>query len=259
LTRFQPLAKTLREGFARLASASLYADRMSTKLNTSGALSGESAVSSVGQLRAAHEALERYIDERFARVQRPGQSPSDALEHNLLEQQLTDLTARCRDLERQLELARTVADERQVVGEQSTVDRAALSESRAQNDSLRGQIATMRAAEQQLRATLAEIQCQRHGILAELHILRCRAMELAEELSREKQHAMAERKLWHSELEHWRRLLETHFVRLTSSQRVAPDARSVTGLDLAAPAADSALHAILTNLHMIEHHPSSDP
>ncbi len=68
-------------------------------------------------------------------------------------------------------------------------------------------------------AALTQLQCEQRGLMAELHVLRYRTVELAEELNREKQHGMAERNLWNTELAQWRRLLETQFVRTGAPAR----------------------------------------
>jgi hypothetical protein len=228
---------------------------MSTASHDSATASSETAASQLGQLRAVNEALQRFVDQRSTRAAAAeGQAPA-APAQQPLEQQLAELSARYGNLERQLDAARADAAERSALSGLSAAERALLVESRTQNESLREQLATARTAEEQLRTTLAQFQFDRQAALAELHVLRCRTMELAEELSRERQHSLAERQVWHNELSHWRRLLESHFVRLSGNPRVPPDPRTLDGLDLTSPATDVALNSVL---QMIEHQPQSD-
>ncbi|HEX4145072.1 MAG TPA: hypothetical protein VHY91_16315 [Pirellulales bacterium] len=212
--------------------------------------------SPLAQLRAAHEALVQFVEGWFNDSSRDTErcptGPS-------ADRQLAELSIQYANLERQLDAARAEAAQRPAAREELAGVRAALAESRQQNESLRSQLALSRAAEEQLHASLAELQSEHHGLLAELHVLRFRAVDLAEELSREKQHSRAERSLWNAELGQWRRMLETQFGRAASGQRAVPDGRGFAALAAGLPpAAEAMLQSILNDFQMIEHHPSPD-
>jgi uncharacterized protein involved in exopolysaccharide biosynthesis len=217
--------------------------------------SSEPGDSPLAQLRAAHEVLVQFVERCLARSNR--EVAGDAAESSS-DRQLAELNIQYANLERQLDAARAEAAHRPAAREELAGVRAALSDSRLQNESLRNQLALARAAEDELHASLAELQSEHRSLMAELHVLRFRSADLAEELCREKQQALAERKLWNTELAQWRCLLETQFGRLASGQRTVADGRAFASLAGGLPAADAMLQSILTDFQMIEHHPSPD-
>jgi DNA repair exonuclease SbcCD ATPase subunit len=216
--------------------------------------SSEPNESPLGQLRAAHEALVQFAERWFVDSSQRGEYGPAA---SAADGQLAELSIQYANLERQLDAARAEAAQRPAAREELAAIRAALADSRLQNESLRNQLALAREAEEQLHTTLSELQSEHRGLMAELHVLRYRTTGLAEELSREKQHALAERSLWNNELAHWRHMLEAQFGRLAGGQRTLPDGRAFATLVPGLPA-DAMLQSILTDFQMIEHHPSPD-
>jgi chromosome segregation ATPase len=211
--------------------------------------------SPLGQLRAAHEALVQFVERWF---DRSAQDPRCGPASPSADRQLAELSVQYANLERQLDAARAEAAQRPAAREDLAGVRAALADSRLQNESLRNQLALARAAEEELHASLTQLQSEHRGLMAELHVLRYRTADLAEELSREKQDGMAERHLWNTELAQWRRMLEAQFGRLASGQRTLPETRAFASLAAGLPAAEAMLQSILTDMPMIEHHPSPD-
>jgi len=217
--------------------------------------SSEPNESPLGPLRAAHDAVVQFVERWFVDA---NQDPQRAPASSTADRQLAELSVQYANLERQLDAARTEATQRPAAREELAGVRAALADSRQQNESLRSQLALARAAEGQLHASLTELQSEQNGLMAELHVLRYRAVDLAEALSREKQQCLAERTLWNTELAHWRRMLETQFGRLPGAPRGATETRAIASLAAGLPAADAMLQSILTDFQMIEHHPLPD-